>query len=207
MKRPGTDPDSFSLNNAIDILWKKEFDVYRDQQIPHPIMTKNNIEAIPFKNELFDNWRDYKAGGIRFVDSNNGLEFFGIIDEILINSDNELIIIDYKATAKKGKTILNDSNKWLISNKRQMSFYAFLFKKHGYKVHSTGYFIYSIANNDKPFFNQKLEFESTVLSYELDDSWVEQIIQEIRICLNQPDAPRPAADCNFCKFNLNLRIH
>lgn len=207
MKRPGMDSDLFSLNNAIDALWKKEFDFYREQEMPHPIMTKNKIKAIPFKHELFDGWRDYRSGGIRFIDSDNKLELYGVIDDLWINSDNELIVVDYKATARKGKIILSDSNKWLISNKRQMSFYAFLFKKHGYKVHDTGYFIYSIADNGKPLFDQKLEFDSSILSYEIDDSWVEEVIQDMRSCLDQTNAPKPAADCEFCKFNLNLRVH
>lgn len=207
MKRPGMDSESFSLNNVIDALWKKEFDVYREQQAPHPIMIQNNIEAIPFKHVLFEGWRDYRTGGVRFVDTVNALELSGVIDDLWVNPDNELIIVDYKATAKHGRVVLNDSNKWLVSNKRQMSFYAFLFKKHGYKVHGTGYFIYSIADNDKPVFDQRLEFNSTLLAYELDDSWIEEVAQDIRACLDQPGAPRQADDCNFCKFNLNLRVH
>src|SRR4029077_16162998 len=71
MKRPGMDSDSFSLNNAVDTLWKKEFDVYRVQQIPHPIMIKNKIEAVPFKHEQFESWRNYRSGGVRFVDPDN----------------------------------------------------------------------------------------------------------------------------------------
>ena len=46
IKRPGLDPDSFSLPKAVDKLVKDDFDFYRKQQEPHPIMVQNNIEEI-----------------------------------------------------------------------------------------------------------------------------------------------------------------
>ncbi len=204
MKRPGIDADSFSLNNAVDVLWKNEFDVYRAKQIAHPIMLAHKINAVPFNHELVFMWRDYKAGGIRFVDQVNGLELYGIIDDIWINESKELIIVDYKATAKHKQFMTwPNKNKWDDSNKRQMAFYAALLKRSGHKIYNKGYFVYSTALKDKPLFNQKLEFESCIKDCPIDDSWMDSTMRDLRYCLDQPTAPEASKDCEFCKYELN----
>ena len=200
MKRPGTEPDSFTLNNTVDLLWKREFDQYRKRQIPHPIMIKNQIDAIPFMHESINQWRSYKAGGIRFI-NNDGIELYGVIDDICITPKNELIIVDFKATAKhKQFMTYNARNQWKDSNKRQMAFYANLFKQNGFSIHNTGYFIYSTARKDMPHFNQKLDFESALLPCDIDDSWIDPTVQEILYCLDQSMPPEANKECLFCKF-------
>lgn len=203
LKRPGIDADSFSLNNAVDALWKNEFDQYRQQEKPHPIMIANNIDAIPFSNKLIYLWRDYQAGGIRSIDRVNSLELYGIVDDVWINSNQELIIVDYKATAKhKSLTSSTHKNKWIENNEKQIAFYANIFRKNGYKVHDTGYFVFSTALHNQSFFNQRLDFETTVQSYKIDDAWIDQSLQDIRNCLDQNNTPEPSIDCEFCKYNL-----
>src|SRR5579862_4338028 len=122
MRRPEIDANAFSLNNSVDILWKNEFDKYRVQQRPHPLMIQHNIKAIPFEHKLLTKWRNYKAGGIRFIDQVNNIVLSGVIDDLWINQKRELILVDYKATARKGHVLLDDTNKWGISNRRQMAF-------------------------------------------------------------------------------------
>ncbi len=46
IKRPNGPP--FNINKTIDELFKKEFDVYRAKGEPHPMMTDNQIQAIPY---------------------------------------------------------------------------------------------------------------------------------------------------------------
>ena len=166
-------------------MLKNEFDSYRIQQKSHPLMIKNDIEAIPFIHESLPVWRNHRAGGIRFSDIDNGIELFGVIDDIWINPQGELIIVDYKATAKQGKFGLNLSNSWNSINNRQVAFYAYLFQRNGFKTHDTGYFVYCIADNDKPALNGKLEFETKVVSYQIDYSWIAKTIHNILTCLNQ----------------------
>ena len=47
----------FNLNIAVDALLKNEFDSYRKQKKPHPLMESINIYAIPFQHESLDKWR------------------------------------------------------------------------------------------------------------------------------------------------------
>ena len=49
---------TFTLNNAVDNLYKNEFDLYRKEKKPHPIMIKNNLDCIPYENENLDQWRN-----------------------------------------------------------------------------------------------------------------------------------------------------
>lgn len=44
----------FTLNSAVDALLKKEFDIYRLKQQPHPLMQKHGLKAVPFKNDNMD---------------------------------------------------------------------------------------------------------------------------------------------------------
>ena len=53
--RPGSPP--FQINKAIDQLYKKKFDAYREQAKPHPIMKLHGIKAVPFKHKDMEGWR------------------------------------------------------------------------------------------------------------------------------------------------------
>jgi RecB family exonuclease len=97
IKRPSGPP--FSLNNAVDELFKKEFDVYRKKAEPHPLMIDNKIKAIPFSHEDIDEWRENFVG-VNTVHKSTNLYVFGAVDDIWVNEDGELIVVDYKATAK-----------------------------------------------------------------------------------------------------------
>ena len=203
IKRPTPDPESFKLSKAVDELLKKEFDLYRKHQKPHPIIVENKLDAIPLAHENLERWKDplYKdgqGGGIRFFNREMNFVAYGGIDDLWINAHNELIIVEYKSTCTDQPVGLHDRNRWHTEYKHQISFYAWLFKKNDYHVHQTGYFIFCNGLKDRSAFNQRLEFELTLLPYMIDDSWVEGTLDKALKCLNQIDAPEPAADCKFC---------
>jgi PD-(D/E)XK nuclease superfamily protein len=202
MKRPGFDPDSFSLNNLIDALLKNEFDEYRKEQKPHPIMIEYKINAVPFMHNSLPLWRSYKGGGIRFCDDVNDIELFGLVDDVWINEKKELMIVDYKTTARKGSIDLNLSNNWNSTNRRQASFYAYLLHKHGFQINSNGYFLFCIADNNTATFCKRLDFRMSIITYQLDYSWIEGVIKDIRNCLDQKFLPIPNGECVICNFTV-----
>src|SRR5436305_927345 len=53
---------SFSLNNAVDALLKKEFDLLRHKGEAHELMNKYQIDAIPFVHPELDRWRENFKG-------------------------------------------------------------------------------------------------------------------------------------------------
>ena len=190
----------FTLNSAVDALLKKEFDKYRTAKDPHPIILENGIEAIPFAHEKLDEWRDALRGGIQYHHTKTNLIITGGVDDVWVNPQGELIIVDYKATAKSESPTLDAD--WQISYKRQMDIYSWLFKKNDFKVAKVGYFLYCNGLLDRESFEKKLHFDISLLPYEIDDSWVEKTILEAHKCLNAPKLPGPSEDCDYCRYFL-----
>ncbi|MEK7658969.1 MAG: hypothetical protein AAB352_03845 [Patescibacteria group bacterium] len=75
-----------------------------------------------------------------------------------------------------------------------------LFRKNGFKVSKTGYFVYCNGDTDKEAFDGKLEFDIKIIPYEGDDSWVEKAIIDAHKCLNSDKIPDAGPDCDYCKY-------
>lgn len=200
-RRLGTDRPPgypFSLNSAVDKLLKREFDIHRTNGTPHPLMKSYGIDAIPLSHEKIDEWRDALRRGISHHFEGTNLLITGGVDDVWINPKGELIIVDYKATSKEEEVSLDAD--WQIGYKRQMEMYQWLFRKNGFKVANTGYFVYCNGNADKEAFDGKLEFEVKVIPYEGDDSWVEKAIRDAYECLNANEPPQASLDCDYCNY-------
>lgn len=192
----------FNLNSAVDELLKKEFDIHRDKQSPHPLMQANNIEAIPFPHAQLNQWRDSLKGGIGCLHKPTNLWVYGGIDDVWINNDGELIIVDYKATSKTGEVSLDAP--WQIAYKRQMEVYQWLFRQNGFKVSDTGYFVYCNGKRNAKTFDAKLEFDIKVIPYTGNDNWVEKVLGDIKACLMSDKLPDPDPDCDYCKYRYSI---
>ena len=69
------------------------------------------------------------------------------IDDVWVNPAGELMIVDYKSTSKDEKIEVLDKE-WHDGYKHQMEVYQWLFRRNGFKVSDTGYFVY--ANATRP---------------------------------------------------------
>ena len=200
IKRPDSPP--FNINKAIDELFKKEFDVYRAQAKPHPIMTDNQIKAIPYTHADLEKWR-YNFTGVAVVHPATNFHVYGAIDDVWVNDVGELIVVDYKATAKNKEVDIESD--WQISYKRQMEVYQWLLRGNGFKVSDTGYFVYTNGRMDLDGFNDRLEFRTKLIPYTGSDAWVEPTLLKMKACLNNDTMP-PVGDaamggeCNFCSY-------
>ena len=194
-----TRPDSppFQINKAVDELFKKEFDVYRKQAKPHPLMLEYKIDAIPYENEELDKWRENFVG-VQFLHEPTNLLIFGAVDDVWVNPKGELIVVDYKATAKKSEVSLDAP--WQISYKRQMEVYQWLLRQNDFDVNSTGYFVYTNGRLDLEGFFDKVEFRTKVISYTGDDSWIEPTLYKIKEALESNTMPKRSADCQYCNY-------
>lgn len=193
----------FSLNSAVDKLLKKEFDIHRADGTTHPLMEKYGIDAVPLNHEKIEEWRDSMRRGITFPIDHTNVLVTGGVDDIWVRPNGELIIVDYKATAKDGEVSLDAD--WQDRYKRQMEIYQWLFRKNGFKVSKTGYFVYCNGNTDKKKFNGKLEFDIKLIPYEGDDSWVEGTIFDAIECLKSKKLPKSGPDCDYCKYREAVR--
>ena len=196
-KRPGF--PSFTLNIAVDELFKKEFDAYRAQQKPHPIMDEYNIKALPYQHPELDTWRDPFVG-LQYIHEPTGLIVSGGVDDVWINPEGELIVVDYKATSKtKHITTLADSS-WESSYRRQLGVYQWLLMQMGYPVAETGYFVYANARQDVPSFENKLEFDTTLVPCQGDTDWIDDTVNEIKVCLESDHYPPSGPECEYCQY-------
>src|SRR5690606_33811441 len=111
---------------------KKEFDVHRQNGTPHPLMKAYGIDALPFVHEELDKWRE-NFKGVRYLHEPTGMTISGAVDDVWVNPKGELIVVDYKATAKNGEITELDKD-WHDGYKRQMEVYQYLLRKKGFKV-------------------------------------------------------------------------
>jgi CRISPR/Cas system-associated exonuclease Cas4 (RecB family) len=193
----------FTLNSAVDKLLKKEFDIYRAKQISHPLMEANGIKVVPFKHEKLDYWRDALRGGIEYLHAPTNLLLCGGIDDIWVSLDGKIFIVDYKSTSKEEGVSLDAD--WQVSYKRQMEIYQWLFRKNGFNVSSTGYFVYCNGRMDKDKFDARLDFDIKIIPYEGNDSWLDQVVLAIHKCLISPSIPGYSPDCDYCLYHKSLK--
>lgn len=188
----------FTLNSAVDKLLKKEFDGHRVKKTAHPLMKKYGIDAVPFSHPKMEEWRDSLRAGVSFFHTPTGMLVRGGVDDVWVTPRGELIIVDYKATSKDEEVSLDAE--WQDGYKRQMEVYQWLFRKNGFKVSDTGYFVYVNGKTDREAFDAKLEFDVSVIPYKGSDTWVEKTLGEIKKCLTSSSIPTASKDCDYCRY-------
>lgn len=200
IKRPSSPP--FNINKAIDELFKKEFDRHRAAGTPHPIMVDNQVKAVPYQHQDLDKWR-YNFTGVTALHEPTNLHVFGAIDDVWTDDKGELIVVDYKATAKQSDVSIDSD--WQISYKRQLEVYQWLLRQNGFKVSDTGYFVYTNARFDMDGFNDKVEFKTKLIPYKGSDAWVGPTLVKMKKCMDDDDMPpvgtaAMGGPCEFCEY-------
>jgi len=190
----------WALNSAVDQLLKNEFDLLRANGEKHELMEKYGIDAVPLNHPDLPEWRDdfYKYKGACTLHKPTNLEICGIVDDIWINPQKELVIVDYKATSTKKEISLEDEYKQ--GYKKQAEIYQWIFRQNGFPVAKTAYFVFANAGKNRPKFDGRLEFEVSIIPHEGDDSWVEPTIFKIKECLDSDQIPPAGEKCEYCAY-------
>ncbi|HEY5648667.1 MAG TPA: PD-(D/E)XK nuclease family protein [Nitrospiria bacterium] len=187
----------FNLNAAVDLLLKKEFDIYRASQTPHPLMKQFGVDAVPFQHSDLDRWRENFVG-IQFHHKPSGFLLTGALDDVWINPKKELHVVDYKATAKDGEVGINAD--WQVTYKKQIEFYQWLLRMNGFDVSRTGYFVYLNGRKDRNTFEGRLDFKAVIIPYEGSDEWIEPVLTAARDCLTGSSIPPVNPECEYCGY-------
>ena len=154
IKFPGM--PGFLLNTATDTLLKKDFDVYRELQEPHPFMERHGLgHLVPFKHDDFEQWTKSLQLGLRANYEPADFIIGGGLDDVWHNCEtDEIHIVDYKSTAQMGEfTKPLDASfiapphdpklkDYKASFRRQMDMYQWVARQKGYQVSDIGYFVY-----------------------------------------------------------------
>lgn len=198
---------SWTLNSAVDTLLKKEFDIYRFQKKPHPIMIEQNLNFIPFEHEDFNRWRDSLKGGISFIDTDTNLEIYGGIDDLWYDIDKkELVVVDYKTqssiTPVEVETYLK--NPFHQSYKLQMDIYVYILQQMGRKlninVSNRTFFLVYNAEKSYDKFDNKLNFTAKLIPYEANTSKIKNLIIEAKKVLESETIPNLNTNCEKCMY-------
>lgn len=203
VKRPSM--PGFTLNNAVDELFKREFDMHRANGTAHPLTTAYGIDVVPYQDPRMDEWRDALRRGIKFHHAPTNITLRGGVDDVWINKAGELIIVDYKATSKKEGPKTEDD--LYDSYKKQMEIYQWLFRQNAFAVSPTGYFVYANGRSDEKAFDGKLEFDIELIAYTGSDAWVEPTLHRLKETLMSDEIPEygrgtafGGKDCEYCVY-------
>lgn len=213
VKRPSM--PSFTLNNAVDELLKREFDIHRAAESAHPLMKAYKLDVVPFKDARMDEWRDALKRGVKTHHEETNFIVRGGIDDVWCSPDGELVVVDYKATSKKEAPSSKDD--LYDSYKKQVEVYQWLFRRNGFKVSPTAYFVYVNGNADAKAFDGKLEFSVCLIPYEGTDDWIEPTLHRMKETLSSDEIPAVGTSfgggpCEYCAYRENagkilLKMH
>lgn len=196
-KRPSM--PSFNLNIAVDELFKKEFDVHRKNSSAHPIMTKYQIDAVPFAHKKMDEWRDPFVG-VEHKHEPTGLVISGGVDDLWVTPEGKIIIVDYKATSKTERIEKLGDSPWEKQYQRQLGVYRWLLEQNGFAVEEMGYLVYANASKEEDAFDDKLTFETTLVPCPTDVAWIEPTLERIKQTLDSQDIPQVGDSCEYCPY-------
>lgn len=202
----------FNINEATDILLKRDFDKYRATQETHPFLDSRGYgHLIPFQHDDFELWTQSlhfgAEGRMHFVHETTNLKVGGGLDDVWYNTETKQIhIVDYKSTSQKteGKTISLD-DPWKAAYKRQMDLYVWVMRQKGFDVSSTGYFLYCDGDrfSDYNFLKDddaSMRFAMSLIEYEVHTTWIELTLENIKSCLTNPTAPPHNPNCEYGVF-------
>ena len=202
----------FNINEATDILLKKDFNYYRLRKKPHPFLVKQGLpHLIPYQHEHFDLWTQSMHFGaenrFHYDDKINNLRIGGGLDDVWLNTKtNKLHIVDYKSTSQKsdkGPITLDEYYK--ESYKRQMDLYVWIMKRKGFEVNDVGYFLYCDGDRftKTQFLRENkaiMEFKLTIIPYKTDHKWIEPTLRAIKGVLSGTTSPNHSSNCEYGNF-------
>lgn len=139
-KHPFTLP--LRLNDAMDEKLKTRYDIFRKKgEVPPEIKSLTWIRL--FDNiELLNEWRNNRTA-LRYANEKDGYVFEGKLDEVFVNTNNELLPADYKSSGDEPKV---DKQKYY---RLQLHGYALMLQEKGYAVANQAYLLHYYTKDRK----------------------------------------------------------
>ena len=194
----------WTLNETVDLLLKKEFDLCRELQIPHRMFDKFGlVDVVPFNHPDIDLWRDSLHHGLRYRVQNTNIVLHGGIDDIWFDQKEEkIIVVEYKSQSNN-KPVRKETylaGTYRSSYKIQVDFYTYLRTNMDFAVSPVAYFYVCNANRHAEGFNGQMIFEETIVPYEWNMDWIPKKVSEMIDTLNSHDVPDRNYSCENCAY-------
>jgi CRISPR/Cas system-associated exonuclease Cas4 (RecB family) len=193
----------WALNSTVDELLKKEFDQYRNNQKPHPMMISHNLDFVPFQHKDLDVWRNSLKGGISYLDVKTNLIIHGGVDDIWFDlKEKKLVVVDYKAQSTNYPVATHSylNSEWHLGYKLQMDIYVHILRKMSFDVSNMSYFYVCNGEKTSNKFENKMDFKSTLVPYKVNTSWIEEKLSEMKEVLNLDSPPDIVPTCEKCAY-------
>lgn len=187
----------FTLNNAVDTLLKKEFDAYRVDKKPHPLMEQYKIQALPFEHESLDVWRE-NFQGMQYHHLDTNFVITGAIDDIWQHANGKLIIVDYKATSSQ--KVFTKSSDLYPGYLRQLQIYQWLFDAAGFPISDTAVIVHYNGDSSSVSFENSLSFVPHIIPCIGEYDWVDGVLFDISELLNGSEMPEYSSECMHCEY-------
>ena len=204
VRRPSLFPSSFRM--AIDEKLRSEMDVYREKQQIPPLFKENNLNLIPYNdNELIEKWRgDLKnimgRKGLIYKDKKHNFLLTSFVDDIMLNKqNNQLVVVDFRATtAKFHKT---NNSPYRLSYNRRIEFNQWLLRKNNFPVDDIGYFLNYEVDREQKEFKKNIKFKENLIEYEGYTYWIEPVLADIKSILDNNTPPEASPNCEYCNYS------
>ena len=206
------DIPSFTINTTTDILLKRDADAVRGKS-SLPLWESNGLgHMIPFEHEHLENWTNSLNYGkddtfFNVIHEESNIKIGGGLDDVFLNTETgQIHVVDYKSTAqgtrspdKYQKKPVSLDDPWKVAYKRQMDMYVWVARNKGFDVSNTGYFVYVDAQHkdingmliDNDPATAWMKFDTSIIRYEADPSWIESTLLEIKdFLLNEKKCPK-----------------
>ncbi|MGB9743443.1 MAG: PD-(D/E)XK nuclease family protein [Minisyncoccales bacterium] len=187
LKRPeGIFP---SLPRGMDEIVKDYFDKYRSaNKLPPEVAGK--IEGRLFDDtEKLNQWRNRKNGlAAEFPEFNMILK--GLIDDLLITTDNKYIPFDFKT---RGFAIKENTH---LHYQIQLDLYALLFDKNGLSPANHGYLLFFYPISYEKNYTQ---FETELVKMEVSHKRGYATLKKVYQIITGP-LPPPQPECSYCYY-------
>ena len=191
----------WAINSAVDSLLKKEMDYCRKEDRPHGLFKEYDLNIKPFNHPDIEQWQN-SFKGIQYVHPDFNFLIYGGVDDIMVNEKDELVVIDFKATAKRA-TINSRDDVWGRGEayKRQLEIYSWLLQKNGFDVSKIGYLMYYNGDTNQPYLGKTMQFRRTLVEFELDTDWIDNTVEGMFNCLQNDNAPKLDKEaCEQCLY-------
>ena len=84
---------------------------------------------------------------------------------------------------------------------RQLSLYGYLLKNNNLKIN---FGIIAVINTEEDLDHSSLNFKFYLFKRNLDLSWIEKTLSDIKILLENDDYPVVSSNCKFCNYIRNI---
>lgn len=202
----------FNINEATDVLLKRDFDEHREAGTSHPFLIDRGLDhLVPFADDRFELWTQSlhfgAEGRFNTVHQETNLKVGGGLDDVWLNTKTRQVhLVDYKSTSqKKPEKEITLDGKWKASYKRQMDFYIWIMRRMGIETSDVGYFLYCDGDRfaEEKFLGQKqavMQFKMTLIEYESNLTWIEPTLYRVKELLDADEQPDHSGGCEYGSF-------